>query len=112
MRFPGVGLVDVRWFFTDADPLPFTTVYNDLNWEKQTQADWLFDTGAAGEVWTADRPWRNGRSPDLSNCNGPEGSLAAWNGVSDPDSPLFHCGAFGAPFDAGYGPGYNSAAQV
>ncbi len=112
MRFPGVGLIPVRWFFTDKPPLPFATVYSSNNWSKQTIADLDADTGEPGEIWTAPRPWRDGRAPDLGTCTGPQGTPAAWLGLTDSTSPLFQCGKFGAPYNADYGADYDSAAGV
>lgn len=97
MRFPGVGLVRVRWFWTDLPPLDETHVYGSHNHSREEGwEDW--DTGEPGEVWGAVRNYHKGFAPP-TGCDGePQGDSAAWVGESDESSPLFPCGGFGAEF--------------
>ncbi len=109
MRFPGVGLVPVRWFFTDRDFLPFPHVYDNLMWDRQDIADQDGDTGEPGEVWNAPRPWRNGEGPDLTGCDSPFGSPAAWLGLTDASSPTTPCGGtFGGAYALDYSDSWDS----
>jgi len=59
MQFDAEGLIvrRVRWFFAapDAKPLPFATAFSSANWGTLSGVP-----GKPGEVWDADRPWRNG----------------------------------------------------
>jgi hypothetical protein len=81
MTFPGVGPVKVIWYFVDdkAPNLPYFTVYNSLNWDRQGDRD----TSNAGEVRGAARPWYNGRDPGVE-CAKPSTDKDAWLGGKAP----------------------------
>lgn len=97
MRFPGVGLVPVRWYFTDRPCLPYTHVYGSHNHSREE--GWEDDdTGDPGEVWGAKRRYHKGFPPPGIICDDPLGSELAWLGETDELSPLYQTPGFGAEF--------------
>lgn len=82
MRFPGVGVVPIVWYFTDRPPLDVTHVYGSHNHSREDGwDDW--DTGEAGEVWGAPRTYYNGALPVGLTCGQPFGTIGSWAGGSD-----------------------------
>jgi hypothetical protein len=108
MRFPGVGLVPIRWYWTDCPCLPVETVYNSHNHSRDKGWD-DYDTGAPGEVWSAARTYDRGIPPPGFGCGQPQGSQAAWLGQSDENSPLYPVGVAGYEYDEGYDNSFFSA---
>lgn len=109
MRFPGVGLVQVQWYWTDFPPLPYTHVYGSHQHSREEGwDDW--DTGESGEVWGAEREWCDGSFPAGIVCGDPQGKPPAWGGqpVSPPDK--FPAGIPGG--SNAVCPGYASAAAA
>lgn len=86
MRFPGFGVHEVEWYWTDKGPLPYDTVYSSHNHIRE-EGDDDGDTGEAGEVWGAPRTHYSGNPLPGYPCKGPFGSEAAWLGQTDSSSP-------------------------
>lgn len=107
MRFPGVGLVPVRWYFTDKPPLPYEHVYGSHN-HSRDQGWEDYDTGEPGEVWGAVRQRVNGSPPVFCPCESYEGDESAWVGVSDANSPLFPPCVWGFAFNGAFSTGFDS----
>jgi hypothetical protein len=107
MRFPGVGLVPVRWYWTDKPPLPLEHVYGSHN-HSRSQGWEDYDTGEPGEVWGATRKFYNGASPVGCPCVTYRGDENAWLGVSDSTSPLYPSCIWGFAFDLGFSAGFDS----
>lgn len=101
MRFPGVGLVPVRWYWTDEPVIEVETVYTSHNHTREEGYE-DYDTGQAGEVWGAERRYYKGQAPLPSACSGPEGDEAAWLGLSDNTSPLYPTPGWTAEYDEAY----------
>jgi hypothetical protein len=106
MIFPGVGPVRVRWYWTDKPPLPFPTVYGSADWRADKPVDFDGDIPGFGEDLTYPRPQRNGKPPLPCDCDGPQGSPAAWLGLTG--TPLYSCPGWGASYDLGYNDDYDS----
>lgn len=87
MRFPGVGLVEVVWYWTDKEPLNKEHVYGSHNHSREQGWD-DGDTGEPGEVWGAERPWDSGAPRVDTCCPGPHGTDASWVGEIDPNNTL------------------------
>jgi len=108
MRFPGVGIVRVRWFFTDNPVLDVVHVYGSHNHSRED--GWEdYDTGDPGEVWGSVRTRNDGRPPPSSSCGVPTTDENAWLGETDENSPLYLVGTtdvsefdYGADYSTDY----------
>jgi hypothetical protein len=99
----------VRWFFTSRPFIPWPHSFYSIAWDQDNPVDWSYDTGEPGEIWTATRPYRKGQAPDLTGCNEPFGSPAAWQGLADETFPLTVCGgAFPAAYADDFSDDYDS----
>jgi len=85
MFFPGVGEVEIQYYFTPpgARPLEFPTCYNSLNWWDGPERP----PGTPGEVQGAKRSYASGRDPG-GECDGVKGDADAWKGKP---GPLLEC---------------------
>jgi hypothetical protein len=88
MRFPGVGVVPIRWYWTDKPLLGLETIYDSHNHSREEGWD-DEDTGEPGEVWGSPRVYDKGEPPGNQCCTGPRGSDAAWVGENDASDPLY-----------------------
>lgn len=79
IRFPGVGPVLGRYYFTDKPYLPLPHAYGPWRWFRESEADADADDGLVGDITSF--PWRfySGLAPQL-HCDGFRGSPEAWMG--------------------------------
>ncbi len=111
MRFPGVGVVPVQWYFTDKPPLDKEHVYGSHNHIRE-QGDDDYDTGEPGEVWGASRQWANGVGPVQDFCAGPFGSDNSWIGEPELDAPTIPSALWGAEYDDSHSEGHLSTTYM
>lgn len=107
MRFPGVGIVPIQWYWTDKPVLDKVHVYGSHNHTREEGWD-DYDTGEPGEVWGAPRYYVKGEPPLVAEDGEPHGSDAAWLGQTDSSSPMFSCGEWGHAYDESFSNDYDS----
>lgn len=92
MRFPGVGVIGVRWYFTDKPYLDKPHVYGPWRWFRENDLDSEIDDGQPGELRTYPWQFANGNAPRGLTCTGPRGTDAQW--VGEQVEPLYPVGGY------------------
>ncbi len=110
-RIPGVGVIPIRWFFTDSALVNRETVYGSHNHIREDWSDDV-DTGEPGEVWGSRRVWVDGSPPTPGLCSGDGGTDSTWLGNEDPSSPSFLSPPWPCEFDESYSVEYFSRTYV
>jgi hypothetical protein len=111
MRFPGIGLVPVVWYWTDKPFVDFGHVYGSWKWWKDDLSDYDQDDLQPGELLNIPQPFYVGTPPDAAPTSPvPRGSAAAWMGEDTGERYLvqgYPCARIGRAYSFGYSDGFS-----